>query len=360
MPRECPGCGATATPEARFCRRCGAPFRIGGGHDTDSPISPMAQTVPLADQGRTTDGLLTEESQQLATGTSRIRRTEMEDMLRRISREHGGDGRSESHPLAQGDGSSPESVPITSTLQTPSTSAPSHKTSSNRAATTTARAPRRWHRWQGAAIILLCMTLAIGLVSFISYRRSSATGTGDTPTAPASEEKQPDASAEPVPQPEQAAAATTAPPDTKAIPEPSRARGTEAAARPASETSLAATTTPASSPETRQTTTTAAPPPALSASDHYRRGVQLWEGDRRGALEAFRAAAAGGIPDAYYYLGSEYYSEGRDPKTLSEGELRAALNYFLRATSGPHSAQASRAAKTLGKEYERRKKHSRP
>jgi hypothetical protein len=86
----------------------------------------------------------------------------------------------------------------------------------------------------------------------------------------------------------------------------------------------------------------------------------LWATDRGAALEEFRAAVPN-VPDAYYYLGSEYYAEGRDVKTLGDGELRAALNYFLRATVGPHSAQSSRSAQLLGKEYERRKKkQSRP
>jgi hypothetical protein len=113
-------------------------------------------------------------------------------------------------------------------------------------------------------------------------------------------------------------------------------------------------TPPAPTPDTRQETTTPAPP-ALSASDHYQRGIQLWATDRRAALEEFRAAVPV-VPDAYYYLGLEYYPEGHDAKTLSDGELKAALNYFLRATSGPHSGQASHHAQLLGKEYERRKK----
>jgi hypothetical protein len=361
MPRECPGCGAAATREARFCRRCGVPFRVGGGHDTDSPISPKAQTVPLADDGRTTDGLLTEESQQLASGTSRIRRAEMEDMLRRVSREHDVDGHA-SHRQADGDGESPPAVPATSTLQTPSANATSLNASSIATTIPKASAPRRPYLWRLCVITLLSLTIITGLLAFIFYRRSSVAKAGDTSAAPVGEEKQQDASAGTMPSPGQdVSTETTAPPTTsKSRPEPSRApNGTEAATtRPASQTPDASTTTTSvPSPQPRQTTTT---PPSLSAADHYRRGVQLWEGDRRAALEEFRAAASGGYADAYYYLGSEYYPEGRDPKTLSEGELRAALNYFLRAGGGPHSAQAARAAQALGKEYERRKKHSRP
>jgi len=362
MPRECPGCGAAATLEARFCRRCGATLKVNSGHDTASPISPKAQTVPLTDEGRTTDGLWTEESQQLASGTSRIRRTEMEDMLRRVSREHGGDGPSRQQSAHAG-GSGIENPPLTSTPQTPRDAAPSDKTSPATTATTTiaARSPRRWHSWHWAILTLLCVTLAASLLGFIAYRKSRVTSAvGDTPVLPVSEEKQTDAStAEGVPPPEQAtAAAAPSSPTISAGPEPSPARGTEAAARPSSEVVAASRTTPVLPSETRQTKPSS--PPALSASDHYQRGVQLWEGDRRAALESFRAAAAGGVADAYFYLGSEYYPAGRDPRALSEGELRAALNYFLRATSGPHSAQASRSAQALGKEYERRKKQSRP
>lgn len=364
MLRECPGCGATATPEARFCRRCGVPFRATGGHDTDSPVSPRAQTIPLADDGRTTDGLLTEESQQLASGTSRIRRTEMEEMLRRINREHGdGDGHASHPPLSHEDRRAPHvGAHATSTLQATGTDAPADKTSP--ATTTTSKkagVPRRWPLWQWALVIVLCGMLVTGLIAFISYRRASVAKAGDIPVVPVGEEKQQDASAEPPAQPEQAVAETSEP--TTALPprpEPSsRTRGgTEASSlRPASETPDASTAPPAASSQTKQTATT--PVPVLSPSERYRRGVQLWESDRRAALEEFRVAASAGVADAYYYLGTEYYSEGRDPKTLSDGELRAALNYFLRAGGGPHSAQANRAAQALGKEYERRKKHSR-
>ena len=363
MPRQCPGCGATATLEARFCRRCGASLKGEGGHDTDSPISPMAQTVPLADEGRTTDGLWAEESHELASGTSRIRRTEMEDLLRRVSREHDNDNRSR-HPLAQADGAELETPPFNSALQTPSdaAAAPPDQTSSTTttttAATTTARSTRRWHPWRWALYALLCVTLAAGLLGFIAYRRSRVAGS-DTPVVATSEGKQPDAStSEAVPQPEQATTSAPSSPTTTAGQESSPARGTDASAvRPSSEGPAASRTTPVPPVETKQTTPPA--PPALSANEHYQRGVQMWEGNRRAALEEFRAAATGGVADAYFYLGSEYYPAGRDPKTLSDGELRAALNYFLRATSGPHSAQASSSAQALGKEYERRKKQSR-
>jgi hypothetical protein len=60
-------------------------------------------------------------------------------------------------------------------------------------------------------------------------------------------------------------------------------------------------------------------------------------------------------PDAYYFKALSIVN-GRDPKKLSDGELTAALNYFLRAQGGAHSAEASRSAERLGREYDRRRK----
>src|ERR1051325_5662653 len=124
MSGKCPGCGATSAPEARFCRRCGAPLKARGA-DTAAQVSPVAQTVPLADEGRATDGLAAEESQRLGEGTSRIKRAEMDELLRRIARDHGdtltrdqdgSDGLSLSPKLADGDGSS-KAAPVTSGLK---------------------------------------------------------------------------------------------------------------------------------------------------------------------------------------------------------------------------------------------------
>src|SRR4051812_9313170 len=104
MPRECPVCGVRITArEARFCRRCGAPLKAAGGEtDANRVVSPVAPTAPLTDEGRATSGLAAEESQRLADHTSRIKRAEMEDLLRRVAQEHDGDGAgSSSLPLTR-------------------------------------------------------------------------------------------------------------------------------------------------------------------------------------------------------------------------------------------------------------------
>jgi tetratricopeptide (TPR) repeat protein len=67
------------------------------------------------------------------------------------------------------------------------------------------------------------------------------------------------------------------------------------------------------------------------------------------------SAAAQTDPDAYYFKALNLVN-GREPKKLSDGELAAALNYFLRAQGGTHGAEASRYAERLGREYDRRRK----
>ncbi len=51
MTKTCPGCGADAPPEARFCRHCGTTLRTttGGGIGGET-ISPLAATAPLVEQ----------------------------------------------------------------------------------------------------------------------------------------------------------------------------------------------------------------------------------------------------------------------------------------------------------------------
>jgi hypothetical protein len=333
-------------------------LNVTAGHDTDSPVSPKAQTIPLTDEGRTTDGLWAEESHELAAGTSRIRRAEMEDLLRRVSREHmDGDGHAAHALEPHADGSSPaesSSTPaVTSTLKTPGTGAPplqpSHTT--------------KGRRWRWVAVPLMGLLLVAGLLSFIYLRRSNVAGADEPATVPAGVETQPAsavATESVQPPSETATPESLSPTNGAAQPAPSARTRAEAHPEAPANTTTTSPARPATTPATDQATTAPAPP-VLSASDRYQRGLQLWEqGNRRGALEEFRVAAAGGVPDAYYYLGSEYYAEGRDPKSLTDGELKAALNYFLRATGGPHSAQASRSAQLLGREYERRKKQSRP
>ena len=73
------------------------------------------------------------------------------------------------------------------------------------------------------------------------------------------------------------------------------------------------------------------------------------------ALGEFRAAAAGGNPDAHYYLGLSYV-EGKSLHTLKRAEVVAALQHFQAAQrGGEHAAEARRYAQELEKEFDRRR-----
>lgn len=81
MSRPCPKCRTACAMEARFCRLCGTPLKPSV---TDGElVSPGAKTAPLTDEGRTTHGLSTEDGSASAPETARVRRAEMESILRR-------------------------------------------------------------------------------------------------------------------------------------------------------------------------------------------------------------------------------------------------------------------------------------
>jgi tetratricopeptide (TPR) repeat protein len=112
-----------------------------------------------------------------------------------------------------------------------------------------------------------------------------------------------------------------------------------------------ATPTPAPQP-TPQPSPTPAPQAPASPAERYGRGVQLWSSNRGAALQEFRAAAAGGNPDAHYYLGLAYV-EGRKANSLQRAEVVAALQHFQLAQRGQHAAQARGHAQQLEREFDR-------
>ena len=110
---------------------------------------------------------------------------------------------------------------------------------------------------------------------------------------------------------------------------------------------------PAPTPPPRQQPT---PAPALSASEHFSRGEQLWASSRAQALGEFRSAAAKGNVDAYYYLGLAIV-QGRDPGSLQRAELVTALQYFQNARRGGRfRADAQRYEEQLGREFDKRRR----
>jgi tetratricopeptide (TPR) repeat protein len=94
----------------------------------------------------------------------------------------------------------------------------------------------------------------------------------------------------------------------------------------------------------------------VSPADHYNRGAGLWSSNRAAALEEFRAAAAGGNPDAHYYLGLSYV-EGKNLHALKRAEIVAALQHFQLAQRGRQFvAESRRYEQQLDKEFDRLRK----
>src|SRR5437762_14203775 len=59
MTKTCPGCGALAPAEARYCRHCGTALRATTGPAGGETISPLAATRPLDERGIAPGGLNT-------------------------------------------------------------------------------------------------------------------------------------------------------------------------------------------------------------------------------------------------------------------------------------------------------------
>ena len=483
MARLCSSCRATSTLEARFCRYCGAPLKVSGERDEDeAPVSPLAQTVPLTDDGRTTEGLTaTDGPGQTAPDTAKIGPAEMENILRRSRLEQS--IAPESHEVENAFAAF-ESRATPSTAKIKNTAPPA-------AASSAATGPDSSHTrarrvWPILAFAILGLATVAGLLAFFSARRLASPGAGSMATSSINEQQKPfevvlsEADALSAAGDVSGAIALLRnavrldPSNAKAHVElgnalakgrahrealeeyraatqsdPNYARGWNALAAAqfeaglysdavesyrrfiavmneadvgdqdwlryadalrlagrtdearalyqraslskhenvavpakqrlaelsapeqntaADEEAAAHNTRPNSAPNRAaqassniSSSASPAPPvarqsppaPARTAQEHYRRGLALWSANRRAALEAFRAAAPSN-PDAYYYLGLGY-AEGREPKTLKQAELVAALQYFQLAQRGTHRAAASKYVERLGKEYDRRR-----
>ncbi|HEX8709932.1 MAG TPA: tetratricopeptide repeat protein [Pyrinomonadaceae bacterium] len=190
-------------PEARYCRLCGSPLGSSGGAETDAPISPLARTVPLSNEGRSTNGLAPSDPNHSSSETTRIRHAEMEKLLQRArSLEQA------SAPARDGHGSATESSDFTApqtttlaprlteptraaaqeepaaeaedgadTVETPSLAAavPAVSPAATPAARQDERPPRAGprRRWKGIAIAALCVALGGGALAFFLLRRTS-------------------------------------------------------------------------------------------------------------------------------------------------------------------------------------------
>lgn len=441
-------------PGARFCRSCGAPLTRGSAREGDTPISPLAQTIPLTGEGRATDGLTTDEARHAASDTSRVGRAEIENILRRMPSPeldkptNDGDGEKSAAQAA-----TISSEHLTTALDPTYASAASPAVAAPPSAqpSTNVRARRMW---QMLAVALLCVALVAGALAFILSRRASATDAEGSSPISISDQKQlvgeklaeaevllgsgefnraitvlraavkldpssteahmrlgsalerTGARTEAI---EEYRAATQSNPnyvaawralasaqfeeklyndaaesyrrltetanesdvddETRlAYADALRLSGQTESARAAYQ-KIAAANHEAAQAARQHLAELGSPAVAANTErprdEHASQQADTHEATlpkasptplaRSGTPAPTNNTAQTTDPDAYYFKALNIVN-GRDPKNLSDGELTAALNYFLRAQGGAHSAEASRNAERLGREYDRRRK----
>src|SRR5918912_1689818 len=167
MVKPCPGCGAITVPEARFCRTCGAPLKTASMSDSDAPISPLAQTVPLKGEGRATDGLNADDARRNHSDTSKVGQAEMEKLLRQTPRKRVSDGDGSKKTEASSESAAPQTTvlppaTVAATSLAPPAISPSPAQESQQASSVRSR-----RLWQVAAVALLCVALIAGVLAFV-------------------------------------------------------------------------------------------------------------------------------------------------------------------------------------------------
>ncbi|MDQ3650699.1 MAG: tetratricopeptide repeat protein [Acidobacteriota bacterium] len=82
MTKTCPSCGAVATSETRFCRKCGTPLSGAASVNSPDTVSPLAPTIPLTSEGRTTDGFNPSDEPWLSSSeTTRVNRADLDAIM---------------------------------------------------------------------------------------------------------------------------------------------------------------------------------------------------------------------------------------------------------------------------------------
>jgi tetratricopeptide (TPR) repeat protein len=174
----CPSCGATTLPGGRFCRVCGAPLkRPDAPADGGGGVSPGARTVPLSNEARPTKGMGTEDPHGPVINTSKVKRAEMDEMLRRpprpverVSADLADESKTTADDIHR---SAPPTNELTPPPEAPSQTreipAPAAAATSSKQARAGARTRRLWPVIVG---LLVFMALAAGLIVFLNARRS--------------------------------------------------------------------------------------------------------------------------------------------------------------------------------------------
>lgn len=346
MVKPCPNCGAKSVPEARFCRSCGTPLKATGIHETDPPVSPSAQTIPLVGEGRTTDGLSADDQRPNASNTTKVGREEIEQILRRVQADFAdvddvkktASGTAETARPQTTVRLTPELAATTAAQMPDSSVAPVTVSTSTALPVAPSSKTRRRRVWPLIVMAILGIGIVAGVWALVHSRQESASktniGSGASP-AQASGEKQSTG--------EKTDEAVSGPlPEQTIEPAPSTAQATNQAAKnmehpKATRNDSQTSATQTNAQKVAESPASVAPTPNLAPTP------------------APKTNAAQVDADAYYFKGVNMVN-GRDPKKLSDGELDAALNYFLRAQGGAHSEEARKYADRLGREFDRRRK----
>lgn len=160
MAFTCSSCNAPSPPEARFCRLCGAPLKTASS--ASGPISPLAKTVPLSADPRTTDGLPMDDPRRQAD-TRRVGSAEIDAILERQGLESGPFNPNDGNRVSAPYHGEQFAAPTTSSLVMP---APAH-----------IKAPGKKRWWPVVLLSVVLVGLAAGLlIYYLRHRESNAGG----------------------------------------------------------------------------------------------------------------------------------------------------------------------------------------
>jgi tetratricopeptide (TPR) repeat protein len=183
MVKSCPICGATPMPGARFCRACGSPLKAASASDGSSEVvSPLAQTIPLAGEGRPTDGIAPGDASYAKPDTARVRHEEMERLLSQNPEHDNGKPDVVSQDLSK----LPVSEKLSETEPGAEQSAATASSSSTEKKNVVTPSRRKW---QLAAALLLFIALTAGVLAIYYSRRPASIDAGGTSPIAISDQK---------------------------------------------------------------------------------------------------------------------------------------------------------------------------
>lgn len=362
MVRTCSSCGVVTVPEARYCRHCGAPLKVAAAFDDTTPISPLAQTVPLSSEGLTTSGLGADEAGGSGSETKRVGQAEMEQLLRRSRFEVAPDVKVDEGvgTKAISDYAAPPTGELAEVTNAPAIVAPvaapvqsSAPVRAEGSAQRIIRLRRAWMLIMG--LLLLAMISAAALAYYFLRQRTPQSASNAPPllnSNQAAELANTNSQVEEVTagdaKPQEETPLTEETPRVEATPQPTPKPS--ASIEPTREARLRqerATETPAPS---------AAETPAASPSPVAQATPQQTPAPSPAAANS-NSGAPQTTSDAFYFQAVNIVN-GRDPRALKRAELLRALQLFQNVTSGQHVVEARRHAGRLIKELNRLDKQS--